>query len=110
MSDGDSICYVKPSPALAGTTTARETVRDRQTGRASCACGDPSACKERRMTNGTPADPSLFRDLGDGLVLRRATFDDRERVAELHANILLGPEETAPANRLYFWVLDLMSG
>src|SRR6478609_628390 len=50
------------------------------------------------------------RDLGDGLVLRRATFDDRERLAEFHANLLLEPDEIAPVDRLYFWILDLMSG
>ena len=62
------------------------------------------------MPDTTPDEPRMPRDLGDGLVLRRATLDDRERVAEFHANILIGPDETAPADRLYFWVLDLMSG
>ena len=62
------------------------------------------------MTSPKPTELLVPRDLGNGLVLRRATFDDRERVAEFHANILLGPDETPPADRLYFWVLDLMSG
>ena len=62
------------------------------------------------MTNEMPAELSRFRDLGNGLVMRQATFDDRERLAEFHATILIGADETPPADRLYFWVLDLMSG
>jgi Acetyltransferase (GNAT) domain len=62
------------------------------------------------VTSPTPTDLLVPRDLGNGLVLRRATFDDRERLAEFHANILLEPDEIAPVDRLYFWILDLMSG
>jgi hypothetical protein len=53
---------------------------------------------------------NILHDLGDGLVLRRATLDDRERVAEFHANTLLDITETPPLERLYGFVLDLMSG
>ncbi|HYO50174.1 MAG TPA: GNAT family N-acetyltransferase [Chloroflexia bacterium] len=56
------------------------------------------------------AEQITFHDLGDGLVLRRATLEDRERVAAFHANTLLDIGETAPLERLYGFVLDLMSG
>lgn len=48
--------------------------------------------------------------LGDGLVLRRAKAADREAVAEFHANTLLDVDEEPPLQRLYYFVLDLMSG
>ena len=50
------------------------------------------------------------RDLGDGLLLRRARLADREAVAELHATILIDVDEEPPAPRLYHFVRDLMSG
>jgi hypothetical protein len=52
----------------------------------------------------------ITHDLGDGLVLRRATLADREAVAEFHANTLLDVDEEPPLQRLYHFVLDLMSG
>jgi hypothetical protein len=51
-----------------------------------------------------------FQNLGDGLVMRRATARDRERVADFHANTLLELNETPPLERLRGFVLDLMSG
>ncbi|MBA2519263.1 MAG: GNAT family N-acetyltransferase [Chloroflexia bacterium] len=56
------------------------------------------------------AAAELPRDLGDGLVMRRATVADREPLASLHAHTLIDVGETAPADRVYYWVLDLMSG
>ncbi len=56
------------------------------------------------------AERDVLQDLGDGLILRRATGADRERVAEFHANTLLDAGEEAPLERMYFWVLDLMGG
>lgn len=52
----------------------------------------------------------IIRDLGDGLVLRRARLADREPLAEFHASILLDADEEPPAARLYYFVRDLMSG
>jgi hypothetical protein len=53
---------------------------------------------------------ALLRDLGDGLILRRSTAADREAVAEFHANTLLDIGEEPPLERLYYWILDLISG
>ena len=55
-------------------------------------------------------DPSVLRDLGDGLVLRRSGSADRERIAAFHANTLLGPDETPPLERLRYWLLDMLGG
>lgn len=51
----------------------------------------------------------ILRDLGDGLILRRAGLADREALAEFHAHILVDADEQPPADRLYYFVLDLMS-
>lgn len=56
------------------------------------------------------SDLTLPRDLGDGLVLRRASVADREALADLHAQNLLEEGEEPPLERIYDWVLDLMSG
>lgn len=53
---------------------------------------------------------NIIQDLGDGLVLRRSTLADREAVAEFHANTLLDVDEEPPLERLYYWILDLLSG
>ncbi len=55
-------------------------------------------------------DRAFNRDLGDGLILRRSRPADREAVAEFHANTLLDVGEEPPLERLYYWILDLMSG
>jgi hypothetical protein len=62
------------------------------------------------LSQHAPPEQDILHDLGDGLVLRKATLEDRERVAEFHANTLLDISETAPLERLYGFVLDLMSG
>ena len=52
---------------------------------------------------------NLPRDLGDGLMMRWATPDDAEEVAQFNVDIHSdNPEE--PEMLLYYWVLDLMSG
>jgi hypothetical protein len=56
------------------------------------------------------SDDAIFRELGDGLVLRRSSPTDRERIAEFHANTLLAPDETPPLERLQYWLLDLLGG
>jgi hypothetical protein len=50
------------------------------------------------------------RELGDGLILRRSTIADREAVAEFHANTPRDVEEEPPLERIYYWILDLISG
>ena len=62
------------------------------------------------MTDDARTEPGLPRNLGDGLVLRRARTEDGEVVAAFHANTLLDIGETPPLERLYYWILDLMSG
>lgn len=52
----------------------------------------------------------VIRDLGDGLVLRRSRRADQEPLAEFLANTLLAAGEEPPLQRLYSWILDLMSG
>jgi hypothetical protein len=56
------------------------------------------------------AQEDLPRDLGGGLILRRSSVADGEAVAEFHANTLLDVGEEPPLERLYYWILDLMSG
>jgi hypothetical protein len=53
---------------------------------------------------------AVLQDLGDGLVMRRATPADRETLAYFHANTLLDPGDTDPDERMRLWMLDLMSG
>ncbi len=55
-------------------------------------------------------ESSVIREIGDGLVLRRSTAADRERIVDFHANTLLGPGETPPLDRLKFWLLDMLGG
>lgn len=59
---------------------------------------------EQLTANGLP------RDLGDGLVLRRATLADREPLAVYQASTLLDDVETGPVDRLHYWMLDLLDG
>lgn len=61
------------------------------------------------MPENTLMEQSVAHDLGDGLVMRKATPGDRERVADFHANTLVGLDEVAPLERLRGFVLDLMS-
>ncbi len=62
------------------------------------------------MSEAIVSKTDTSQNLGDGLVMRRATSQDRERVADFHANTLLGLNETPPLERLRGFVLDLMSG
>ncbi len=49
-------------------------------------------------------------DLGDGLVLRASTPDDRGALATFFGDVFPGPNETEPAGWLITWTKDLMSG
>jgi hypothetical protein len=62
------------------------------------------------MSDIKEAEGAILHDLGDGLVLRAARLADREPLADFHANTLLDVNETPPLERLYYFVLDLMSG
>jgi hypothetical protein len=61
-------------------------------------------------TQAAPSQQDAPHDLGDGLVMRKATFEDRERLAHYQAYTLLDIDETPPVEGLYAWMLDLMSG
>jgi hypothetical protein len=62
------------------------------------------------MSDIKEAEGAILHDLGDGLVLRAARLEDREPLAAFHANTLVAADETPPLERLYYFVLDLMSG
>jgi GNAT superfamily N-acetyltransferase len=49
------------------------------------------------------------RDLGDGLVLRRATAEDTERLAAFSANVLADPGQEEPSEPIAIWTRDLMA-
>ena len=66
--------------------------------------------KENTLTQDTLQEQTILRDLGDGLILRKATSQDRERLADFHANTLLEIGQTEPDMGLHAWMLDLMSG
>lgn len=49
------------------------------------------------------------KDLGDGLIMRKATLDDAEALARFHATQQAYPPETYDES-IYDWMLDLMGG
>ncbi len=53
-------------------------------------------------------DRTLPRDLGDGLVLRRATVDDAERLADFNA--IVHPDLEEPDVGVDVWTRDMMRG
>jgi Acetyltransferase (GNAT) domain len=57
------------------------------------------------------ADPTILpRDLGGGLLLRRAVAADTEALAELNASLHRWPEPTLPNRQVAAWTRDLLSG
>src|SRR4051794_14843989 len=70
----------------------------------------PTPNKEDTLPQDNLPEQNIPRDLGDGLVMRKATSRDRERLADFHANNLLDIGETGPNEGLHAWMLDLMSG
>ncbi len=62
------------------------------------------------MAKDTSSEQDLPKNLGDGLVMRRATLEDRERVADFHANTLLDIGQKGPDEPMRRWMLDMMSG
>ena len=52
----------------------------------------------------------MIRELGDGLILRRATVDDTEKLVAFHAAIHSQDGVQAPDERVGAWTRDLMAG
>ena len=52
----------------------------------------------------------MIRDLGDGLVLRRATADDEERLAAFVGDVLRTQDGPEPSRSLTAWTRDLIGG
>jgi hypothetical protein len=52
----------------------------------------------------------MLRDLGDGLVMRRATEADAERLGEFNADVLRGQDAPDPAPWMDAWTRDLIGG
>ena len=60
-----------------------------------------------------PHDPNLPRDLGDGLILRRSTAADMDRLAVFNERIHTAddsPDELLPGDRIAAWTRDLLRG
>src|SRR3954468_17390517 len=62
------------------------------------------------MSEDASTELGTFRELGDGLVMRAATFEDRGPVSILHGTMLAGSEEGLPSERMIGFVFVLMSG
>jgi hypothetical protein len=55
-------------------------------------------------------EDGVIRDLGDGLVLRRATPDDAEAMAAFIGSTLRGQDAAAPSRAMTAWERDLIQG
>ena len=53
---------------------------------------------------------TILRDLGDGLILRRATLDDAEALATFNAQIFRTAGSEQPNRGIAAWTQDLLSG
>jgi hypothetical protein len=53
---------------------------------------------------------NVIRHLGDGLVLRRATAHDTEKLAAFHGDVHRDPGSTGPDEGVAAWTRDLMQG
>jgi GNAT superfamily N-acetyltransferase len=53
---------------------------------------------------------NVIRHLGDGLVLRRATVHDSERLAAFHGDVHRDPGATGPDEGVAAWTRDLLQG
>ena len=62
------------------------------------------------MARGARARKEIIRDLGDGLVLRRATPADTGALVRFNCAIHCGPGSDEPPETVTAWVRDLMSG
>ncbi len=55
-------------------------------------------------------DPRLIRDLGGGLVLRRSTVEDTDRLVAFHGDLHRDPGVEEPEEYVAAWTRDLMKG
>ncbi|UCH36089.1 MAG: GNAT family N-acetyltransferase [Armatimonadota bacterium] len=62
------------------------------------------------MTPETGAKPTIPRDLGDGLILRRATVDDTAALAAFNREIHCASDPPEVQNAMSVWIDVLMSG
>jgi len=62
------------------------------------------------MAGGAKARKEIIRDLGDGLVLRRATPADTEALVRFNCAVHCGPGSDDPPEAVAGWVRELMSG
>jgi hypothetical protein len=62
------------------------------------------------MRYGRTQAHSILRDLGDGLILRRATPDDAEALAAFNAQIFRAAGSEQPNMGIAAWTQDLLSG
>jgi hypothetical protein len=53
---------------------------------------------------------NVIKDLGEGLILRRATVADTEPLADFHGDVHRAPGVQAPEEGVAAWVCDLMTG
>ena len=54
--------------------------------------------------------PTMIRDLGNGLILRRSTGEDTEALVSFHADVHREPGAEEPEEYVAAWVRDLMRG
>ncbi|MBE9565402.1 MAG: GNAT family N-acetyltransferase [Proteobacteria bacterium] len=62
------------------------------------------------MTNRSASETSILRDLGEGLILRRARPADTDALAEFNCDIHSGPFPGDAHRATRDWIKDLMSG
>jgi GNAT superfamily N-acetyltransferase len=55
-------------------------------------------------------EQNTIRDLGNGLILRRATITDTEKLVAFHGDVHREPGDTEPEEYVATWVRDLMRG
>ena len=54
-------------------------------------------------------DKQFIEDLGDGLILRKATLEDAEAIADFNGKVHVDPGQDF-VEHIYYWVKDLMNG
>ncbi|MBI2942419.1 MAG: GNAT family N-acetyltransferase [Chloroflexi bacterium] len=62
------------------------------------------------MAEDPATEPVILRDLGDGLILRRATRNDAEALAAFNGEVHRSPDATEPVEGIAAWTRDLMRG
>ena len=62
------------------------------------------------MTNSSMIEKVILQDLGDGLVLRRATPQDAQALGEFNARLHSDDGPDQPDERIGMWTRDLISG